>query len=345
MKKYLFILFILQGALLHAQDFSFSQFYEEPLLRNPALAGVFEGDVRTSGIFRNQWQSVTVPYRTGAASVEVKLPFLKTYYVTLGMQTTYDEAGDIRLKRTAILPMVNLHVPLDQSGTYLQGGLMLGAVRNQFDPSKARYGDQWVNGSYDPSNPTAQQFSRTGMNYFDASAGMSLNGNRNESFHYYFGFGVYHWNRPPVAFYSNNDKTSRLETKWTATTGIKMETSANNTLELFADYYTQSGHYQFIGGALYGVILKEVTDEENNKIAVYAGGLYRYDDALIPVIKLDAYKLSLGLSYDVNVSKLTTASQFRGGFELSLSYRMKFNNGFNSSYSRQVDCPAPGKGF
>jgi hypothetical protein len=35
---------------------------------------------------------------------------------------------------------------------------------------------------------------------------------------------------------------------------------------------------------------------------------------------LYTHHLSIGLSYDVNISKLTTASQFRGGFELSLSY-------------------------
>ena len=50
---------------------------------------------------------------------------------------------------------------------------------------------------------------------------------------------------------------------------------------------------------------KKVTEEENNKIAIYAGGLYRYNDALIPVIKLDAYQMGIGLSYDVNISKLS----------------------------------------
>jgi hypothetical protein len=33
------------------------------------------------------------------------------------------------------------------------------------------------------------------------------------------------------------------------------------------------------------------------------------------------YKLSFGLSYDVNVSQLKTASQWRGGFELVVSYK------------------------
>ena len=59
---------------IHAQDIGFSQFYEQPLLRNPALAGIFNGDVRLTASYRNQWQSVTVPYRTLALSTEIKFP-------------------------------------------------------------------------------------------------------------------------------------------------------------------------------------------------------------------------------------------------------------------------------
>lgn len=345
MKIYLLFLFLLQSALLHAQDFSFSQFYESPMLRNPALAGVFDGDARVSGTFRNQWQSVTMPYRTGAASAEVKFFVFGKDYLTLGLQTTYDEAGDIKLKRTSILPVVNYHKSLDDEGTYVQVGFMGGPVSNQFDPTKAKYGDQWVNGSYDPSNPTQQQFSRTGMNYFDASGGFSLNGNLGTNLHYYAGMGFYHVNRPQVAFYTNDTKTL-LNPKVAVTTGLNLETSDNNSLTFYADYYSQAGHQQFIAGALYETILTQVTnEEENNKVALYIGGLYRYNDALIPVIKLDAYHFGVGLSYDVNISKLSTASQFRGGFELTLTYRMKFTNGYNSKAGRQVECPGPGKGF
>jgi len=44
-----------------AQDIHFSQFFETPLLRNPALAGIFTGDVRIQAVYRTQWASVTVP--------------------------------------------------------------------------------------------------------------------------------------------------------------------------------------------------------------------------------------------------------------------------------------------
>src|SRR5262245_38456566 len=58
----------------YSQDVGFSQFYDQPLLRNPALAGFFDGDMRFTASYRNQWQSVTTPYRTFGLGTEFKLP-------------------------------------------------------------------------------------------------------------------------------------------------------------------------------------------------------------------------------------------------------------------------------
>jgi hypothetical protein len=57
---------------------------------------------------------------------------------------------------------------------------------------------------------------------------------------------------------------------------------------------------------------------------------------MIPVVKIDVKPLAFGLSYDVNVSSLKTASQGRGGFELSLSY-LKFID--HNSSREAVRCP------
>ena len=79
-----------------AQDINFSQFYELPLLRNPALAGTYRGDVRVTTAFRNQWNSVTVPYKTEALGTELKFGVSQNSndYLSLGLQITNDIAGD-----------------------------------------------------------------------------------------------------------------------------------------------------------------------------------------------------------------------------------------------------------
>src|SRR5688572_6989714 len=107
-----FILAIaINASIVNAQDINFSQFYELPLLRNPALAGIYRGDLRVTSAFRSQWSSVTVPYQTQALGVETKFGLGPTSgdYISLGMQITNDIAGDSRLGKTQLLSMLTYH--------------------------------------------------------------------------------------------------------------------------------------------------------------------------------------------------------------------------------------------
>ena len=168
MKKSLHCYFLLLALLatiatLGQQDIHFSQFYELPLLRNPALAGIFNGNVRFSAAYRNQWQSVTVPYRTMALGAEFKLlEGSSGKFITAGFQLTNDEAGDSRLKRTQFFPVFNFHKLInEETNTYISAAFMGGLVSESFDPSQLKFDDQFVNGSYSASNPTSQTFSKT----------------------------------------------------------------------------------------------------------------------------------------------------------------------------------------
>src|SRR5436305_8270435 len=96
-----------------SQDIHFSQFFETPLLRNPALAGIFSGDLRIQGVYRTQWNSVTVPYQTGSFNGEYKQPIGKSDdFITLGGEILYDKAGTVALTSTHILPVINYHKSL-----------------------------------------------------------------------------------------------------------------------------------------------------------------------------------------------------------------------------------------
>ena len=74
--------------------------------------------------------------------------------------------------------------------------------------------------------------------------------------------------------------------------------------------------YELNAGSLYTLWTKES--------AIYFGGFYRFRDAVIIASYIDYDRLSLGLSYDINVSSLKTVSTGRGGFEISLRYITPF---------------------
>lgn len=307
------------------QDLSFSQFYEKPLLRNPALAGVFTGDVRISGIHRSQWQSVTVPFETSGLSAEVKFPLRWDDWITIGVQATHDVAGDIKMKRTQMLPVVNYHKSLSgNKDDFLSLAFMAGPVNSQFDPTKLRMGDQFVNGAFDPNATTAQVFSRSAFTYWDAGAGLTFNSGFGDDSRYYFGAAVFHFNRPKVAFYTNNTTTT-LQNKYVINAGVNHAVNEINRFIMFGDLFVQGGHRQLLAGMLYQTELQRNYDEEK-ALNFALGAFYRWNDAFIPVVKMDIYSVSLGLSYDVNVSKLKTASSWRGGFELTASYVAPFRS-------------------
>ena len=73
MKK-LFSLIILNSAFMisNAQDMHFSQFNETSSLLNPAITGV-TGSIRASLQYKDQWCSITAPYKTFGASYEMNI--------------------------------------------------------------------------------------------------------------------------------------------------------------------------------------------------------------------------------------------------------------------------------
>lgn len=333
LKRSIYIIFFVCCTMLaKSQDLTFSQFYENSLLRNPALAGVFEGDIRFVGTFRSQWQSVTVPFQTTALSTEVKFPFGKhDDWLTAGLQITQDAAGDIRLKRTQLLPVLNFHKSLSgNSDNYLSVAFMGGPVQSQFDPSQIKLDDQFINGSFNPNNPTAGIFTTTGFTYWDFSAGISYSSGFGDGNKFYVGAGMFHINKPLVGFYTNN-ATSALNRKVVLNGGLSIPTNDYSKVVMYADFFSQAGNHQFLGGLLYGTdLMQGVGYEPYQNITLYGGAFYRWNDALIPVIKLDMYQFSVGISYDANTSQLKTASQSRGGFEFTATYKAKFRNRSNA---------------
>src|SRR6476660_3002956 len=135
---------VMKLTALYAQDPHFSQFFEAPLLRNPSLAGLFSGDIRIQGVYRNQWGSVTTPYETGSFNIEYKQPVGKANdFITTGLQILYDKAGTTNFTTTNIYPAVNYHKALnDEKSRYLSLGFIGGYVQKRIDRSKMTTNNQ-----------------------------------------------------------------------------------------------------------------------------------------------------------------------------------------------------------
>ena len=329
------VLFIVASSInigLKAQDIHFSQFFEAPLLRNPSLAGIYTGDIRVQGVYRDQWNSVTNAYKTASLNAEYKMPIGKANdFVTLGMEMLYDRAGSIGWVSTHVLPVLNYHKSLsNEKNMYLSLGFMGGFIQRRFDRSKMT-----TNSQYDGMGD-GETFNRSQYTYMDGGVGISINSNLNDNSNdnFFLGVSYHHFNRPKQSFYRNSN--IELNPKWVFSGGLKFDVSDNSFTTLQADYSKQGAYTEIVGGATYGIHLGETA--ESSLYTIHAGAFLRWNDALIPVVKLDYKPFSVSVSYDVNISKLKPTSYGRGGFEISVSY-IGFLNRMDESTSNSFLCP------
>lgn len=320
----------------HSQDIHFSQFFETPLLRNPSLAGIYSGDIRIQGVYRDQWNSVTNAYRTGSFNAEYKMPVGKgDDFMTPGLQAVFDKAGTIGLTTTQLMPALNYHKSLsNEKVMYLSLGFMGGMVRKSIDISKMTTDQQYL-GEFNPDLPTGEVIALPNYTTWDASVGMSFNTSfgTDQLNSLFAGLAIHHLNRPKNSFY--RDVNVALEPKYVFSSGIKLRMDDYSSFTIQADYSSQGAFQEIVGGALYSYNLG--VDPENADYTLHGGVFLRWKDAVTPVIKVDKHPISVAISYDVNVSQLKTSSLGRGGFELSVAY-IGFLDRDNSSRDK-VLCP------
>jgi type IX secretion system PorP/SprF family membrane protein len=316
---------------VHAQDLHFSQFYETPLVRNPALAGIMTGDYRVQAVYRSQWNSLVKAYKTVSANAEYKIKVgAADNFATLGLQIFHDEAGTSNLTTTHVLPALNFHKSISATrNLYLSAGFMGGIVQRRFDRTKIT-----TNNSYD-NGFDGEPLRTNGYSYFDGSAGISLNGDLgSEGLNsFVVGLGYHHLTKPRNSFFASSN--IELKPRYVLSGDLKLGMTENTHVIIHSDIVSQGQSEEVIAGALYNVAFGP--DAESADMTLSAGGFIRWDDAIIPTVKAEFHGLSFGLSYDVNISKLRNTSYGQGGFELSLTFK-GFRRSENSSLNA-MNCP------
>lgn len=310
-------------AAAEAQDIHFSQFYETSILRNPSLVGIFTGDYKVGAIYRNQWSSIGRPFQTALVSGEVRLPVRvsgdKSDFLSFGLLGYYDKAGTVNMRTTGIYPAVNYNKSLeDNHRSFISAGFTGGYVQRSFDPGKMTFDNQWVNGGFNNGNPTGENLPGPKMSYWDLGAGVSFSSTlgENDETSYFIGLAGYHFTRPMQSFYKNSNAV-KLSPRWSANAGVTFTLSESYKLQTYVNYMMQGKSNELMLGGL--LSWNRIPGDRTEPLfCLYGGVFYRLNDALVPTLKVDYKTFSVTASYDVNVSSLNTATNARGGFELSI---------------------------
>jgi len=325
MKKHLvrtICLVMLCAANAGAQDIHFSQFYENAILRNPGLTGIFSGDFKAGVNYRTQWGNISVPFNTVFASAETRIPVKGDAgdYVSIGLAASYDKAGSISFNSFQVYPAVNYNKAMeDEHHSYLSLGFAAGYIQRSVDVNKMTFTSQYVNGNYSSSNPSGENLNVTSLKNYDLGAGISFNSSigANNAINYYLGASAFHVLQPKQAF-SEINSFARNTMKWQGNFGFKANVTKQFAITMHFNYSNQKPYQEWLGG---GFISWRSINENAKNFSIYAGLFYRLNDAFIPTLKLDYRTYSVTVSYDVNNSSLRPATSGMGGYEISLFAR------------------------
>lgn len=329
----MFILFCCIGNIINAQDIHFSQYNASPLNLNPALTGFFDEDYRFTLNHRQQWRSVTVPYQTISASIDRKIinDKSKKDIYGFGLQINRDKAGDSEFGIIQALLSFAYTRSLNKANThYLSFGFNTGPAQRTINYSKLTFDNQWDGSMYNPDLSTGETFNINDYFFFDVAIGANWFGKLSDDLNVNLGTSYSHLNEPLQSLFNNPD--IRLDKKLTGHLSFEYHAS-DKIVILPTALYLNQGPLQEITFGLFGRYVKE--DSKYNYLAFNIGNFYRNKDAYVIVLGIDYKKISFGISYDLNLSTLKPASNLKGGYELSLQYKISTKK---YSYKRQINC-------
>jgi type IX secretion system PorP/SprF family membrane protein len=336
------------GASAIAQDVHFSQFYESPLTLNPALCGVFNGQIMAEVNYRSQWGSVMgtgAGFNTMAATVELHNIMKKWTkgYLSPGLSFYNDKSGDASIGITEINLTVASGIFLSEKSS-LAGGLQAGWSQHSINLAGLSWDNQYINGQYDANAPSGETSMGNSFSYADFSAGLSYsygvgqtNMTSNDQFKANIGAAVFHVNEPNMSYYRQTGAGTKLYMRYVVH-GYVDYGIPNSNIGLVPGFvvYEQGPAQEIDLGMKIRYALKQESKYTgiNKGSAINIGGYYRVGDAAIILTQIEFAGYALGFSYDFNTSGLTPASSGRGGFELSL--RFINPNPFLSSGTRSM---------
>jgi len=301
-----------------SQDLHYSQYFNSELNLNPALTAYTQGKYRFTLNNRNQWASVTVPYKTLSASFETKIINFKRKrtFIGFGVLFNKDEAGDSKYGTTEIGFSLSAVKSLNNKNTNIISlGFQTAYYQRSIDYTQLYFPEQWNGITSTINSGNSENFAVAKFNFFDVSAGINWFWAPSSKLKFNSGISSWHLNKPNQSLM--NDKTTNLNIKYQAYSNI--EIIINQSFNILPGiYYAHLWPYQefILGSRLY----YKIHQNRNQYFALSTGLFFRNKDALILYLGMDYKTLKIGATYDINTSSLSVASNYMGGMEISIKW-------------------------
>jgi len=318
-----FLLILCISATVIAQDVHFSQRFAQDRERNPAFLNHFDGKWQAYSIYRQQWQAIGVPFTTSAIN------YTRNFYTPIrslmafgGIQYTNDQSGDAKLLNNRLA--LNLGAAYKNDfGTFVFG-ISNNLENKSFNQSGLTFPSQYDRntGGFNEQLANGESFVGEQLSFYNLNIGVRLEKSLNERWQLNSGFSVQNLTEPQESFMGNDNTKNR---------GYALQVLADhqlnsqmNLLPYFSYHRAKKASEAIVGAAvLFNTAAFGPVD--NIKPFLYLRtGVSRTTDAIILGSHANLGDFQLGASYDFNISDLELASNYKGGFELTLLYKADY---------------------
>lgn len=300
----------------YSQDIHLTQFYTNQQNLNPAMVGMYDGAYRAVGNYRHQWPELNTAITTGLVGFDKKFFFFKDE-IDAGILIANDNFSGFSLNTTKIF-LTGAYKKVIK-GHEVIAGIQLGAVIKSTDLSSQTFPDQWVyqDGIFDPNVYNGEDDLNATQAFFDMNLGFAWS-HQFKKFKPTVGFSIFHVTRPKDSYFSS--AAERLRTRQSVQVMVDVPINTSFSAEpKFLYMWTTKVQDMVLGGNIKYHIKNAMV--KNVYLGVlYRGGFGRNSDAIAPVVGFHIKNFDVGVSYDVNVSKLSAQSNRKTTFELSVIY-------------------------
>ncbi len=298
------------------QDVHFSQFSKNPLYVNPSYTGMFDGNWRFTNNYRNQWSSIGPPFKTISAGFDK--PFkVKRGSIGAGVFFVNDQSGAAALTANKVYASM-AYLSNIRSHT-ISLAVQAGYVIQTYDMNSLTFPAQYNSstGYFDSDLPNQIDTWDENVNYPDINAGIAWS-KQFGKITPVAGMSAHHINNPSLSYLRNDEAKLPMRIAVNTYADVKLTKHWFVRPDFFTSFTTKTSDYLIGGVAGYSFDLESMLEK------IYAGTEFRTQfhttDAAVIMAGLGFLGFDIGISYDINLSRLRQATNFKGAFEISLVY-------------------------
>ena len=336
LRIFFLLVITIAGNKVFSQDLHFTQFFNNPLLTNPANTGFIpDADYRLGASYRNQFSNImAVPYKTMSiyGDAQVFRNQIETGWMGLGGVIIRDEAGSGSLISTKAYASIAYHQQLGYS-SLLTAGFNVGWANKRIDQSKLSFPDQFDGKFFDNTLPTSVVLTNNSISYLDVQAGLNYAYFPTEKIYFNAGYSIQHVNRPYESFFENTND-NRIAVRHIGFLNAIVKVAENVIINPNIYFSTQAKSREAVLGlnASYNL-------GENGRKQLIGGLYYRLGDAVIPTVGFELNNIRFTFTYDVTVSSLKNFNHYQGASEFNVMKKGFYGSEYFGD-KRQSLCPS-----